>query len=788
MYSTATSVDECLSSGRTSFSYFLASKAAFAEPTLTHQFRVEWPWPTARAAAEVKKEASAASTPTAGHSPPSTPAAAAAAARSGAHTTKDTAGRRFGRPTSILSLSSDPHPPRTAQGVPVVDLAGTQRVAMLLSPGPRLHLPLLPADGEGAEGQGDGVTNEQSRPAQHWRSVYKQSKDFPAGRNVPNCTELVIGELASVEWIMRAWRARYAAGGGGNFTPATHAASAPPYSRLVDASSPPAAKRRATEAAVAAAPVAGNAAADADASGGGDAGDCLLPFWARAAPGPPMLPVHAYLMGSVPHRVLWLSALSDRLLVSLPCEERVVTLWAPQPASVTRAGGGDRDGGGDGGGGGAGAPVDPCGFSSGRVEPVHLRPTHVFSLPRGVVPLDVVEILHRPFVAIGTYEHGVLVCWLDTDTGAVTHTALSVSLNGLGSAIFPVTRLAAVFPPVLAWPWAQCWPQLAGVTGGRGRAAQVQFLSSLNDGAFICSSPFDQQAAVLKSLAAGAASVAEGFAPGRPAEQIQSVGSLIDHDTGVMVATAQGNLLRFQCFPEGTTAGGGASNNGNTNDNAEAGEEDDSDDSDDMTFAARAVAAPDLGRAMATRHLRATYGLVSERLSPILLRSSSVSRQLRVHRIGDTAPVFELKPTKRDPLDGAMVQHLLPVSTYDNEIVLLTRILTVYKPLSAVRLAPMLVAGAEAAAGEQPPMGYQPLGRSRRGAKKAKKAKKETAPAKVHAGGVIHVEDLCTGVVVLSAGHQWLTVAAAHNGDTVSVLTYQGIESEVGRLKRFYVR
>lgn len=157
--------------------------------------------------------------------------------------------------------------------------------------------------------------------------------------------------------------------------------------------------------------------------------------------------VYHYFLSTIPYKTLWM--LNGLLLLSLPCEERLITLHPSPPVDVEDH------------------PSHPLGVSpssSLHVVPqstsrrtvggvVELRCCPLlgsFSLPRGVVPLDIVELSHRAAVAVGTMAHGVLLCALDTFTGVVQYISQTFSVAGLGSSVFPVTRLAAIFPALVS--------------------------------------------------------------------------------------------------------------------------------------------------------------------------------------------------------------------------------------------------------------------------------------------------------------------------------------------------
>lgn len=153
-------------------------------------------------------------------------------------------------------------------------------------------------------------------------------------------------------------------------------------------------------------------------------------------------PCNSFLLASPPYKVLWLQ--NGKLLLSLSCEERLLTLDA--------------------------SPTTPASSSAFCGE------VGSFSLPGGVVPLDMVELSGRSSIAVGTVDHGALLCGLSSDTGEVLHILRHISVSGFGSAVFPVCKIAAILPAVQSL----------------SEAADV------NDGVLLLSSPYEVQPAFVR--------------------------------------------------------------------------------------------------------------------------------------------------------------------------------------------------------------------------------------------------------------------------------------------------
>ncbi|CAJ1986343.1 hypothetical protein conserved [Leishmania donovani] len=539
-------------------------------PTLTHQFEVTWPWPALqrkgrpRVASGITGDAQAvarsSNTPQGGLFKEEDEAEEGedeegeedveGTAKAGVHGRAATCRRvaplwrerrRYGRPTFILDLSSDPF------------LGGheTRRAGALLSPGYRCLLPLVQL--------GEPEQLPDRAGVAFWRTAFKPplcraesllSSSHPsAAYPPPYCAELVVGELSGIE---RAVRQRYERATASSRRNNTHAPMRPSFLSRISleprtqlSAPPPTAggeENLPTESPGRPSPCAKQAEEAAPAAsltsaterGHGQIAAASSPPAAssrsqRVSAFAPKT-VLTFFFYTIPFRLRWLSQLPGCIVVSLPCEERLLTLHAPhanddhsgvrQPSpSLVR-------------GGGSATPTAIIAMSQ----------AHSYALPRGVVPLDISEVFDRPFLAIGTAEHGVLLCHLDTSTGAVQSIARWISLRGYGSSLYPVTRLAAVFParqPERApgrftdFPSAPPW------------ARHAVALESLNDGALVCSSPYEATAAVVK-LGVAAEGVVEDFSVLRGVDTILDVSATVQPDLGPLVCTVARKLLRLR--------------------------------------------------------------------------------------------------------------------------------------------------------------------------------------------------------------------------------------------------
>ncbi|KAG5510962.1 hypothetical protein JKF63_06463 [Porcisia hertigi] len=536
------------------------------KPTLTHQFEVTWPWPV------LQRETAPRVVSTAG-----TPQDVLGSAttlegsvlkggqgedkeeieKGNEEATKDEVPdapdyisasplwrdrRRYGRPTLILDLSGDPF------------LGGheTRRVSLLLSPGHRFLWPLIEL--------GEPEQLPDSAGAAFWRTAFKPptrgaqalplSSSQRTAHPPPYCAELVVGEVLGIEGAVRQRREMAigpsrrstqafrkpsflsrislgpgAARGAGEGVGGCGGGSLATHSRTLV---PQCAKRK--EEAAHGAPLGsaaehghGQAAAPSTSpapSSRSLRGSCLTPK-----------KVLTFFFYSIPFRVRWLSQIPGRIVVSLPCEERLLTLHAPHGKDQHSGAAQPR----------ASLALDGDSTPSTTLSP--MSQVHSYAMPRGVVPLDIAEIFDRPFLAIGTAEHGVLLCHLDMSTGAVEGIARWISLRGYGSALYPVMRLAAVFPALHSArarnrstdssspppPWARL----------------TATLESLNDGVLVCSSLYEPTAAVIK-LGVAAEGVVEDFAVLRGIDTILDVSATVQPDLGPLVCTISRKLLRLR--------------------------------------------------------------------------------------------------------------------------------------------------------------------------------------------------------------------------------------------------
>lgn len=184
--------------------------------------------------------------------------------------------------------------------------------------------------------------------------------------------------------------------------------------------------------------------------------------------------VYHYFLHTIPYKTLWLR--SGFLLLSLSCEERLITLH-PCPRTDMEETLNDHVSPTT-----TGHITDTNSFStmpsrkriiSGRVELRSCDFLGSFSLPRGVIPLDVVELSHRSAVAVGTMEHGVLLCALDRISGVIQHVDQTFSTCGLGSSIFPITRIVPVLPPFRSSSLSSVLPSEADESGTNGKGCSV---------------------------------------------------------------------------------------------------------------------------------------------------------------------------------------------------------------------------------------------------------------------------------------------------------------------------
>ncbi|GET86107.1 hypothetical protein, conserved [Leishmania tarentolae] len=533
-------------------------------PTLTRQFQVTWPWPVrqhkgpsrvAGGSGDAQDMVSTSITPQGNvlkeedepgeeeepegeiaNEGMSGSDACAAAYSSAPQLWRER--RRYGRPTFILDFSSDPF------------LGGheTRRVAVLLSPGYRCLLPLIQLDEPEQLPDNAGVA--------FWRTAFKppfprteplSSSSYPSTAHPPPyCAEVLLGEVSGIE---AAVRQRHAGTTASSRRHNARTLMKPSFlSRIslglrTQLSAPgPAPEGEAnvsTEGRDHPSPYAKHvglplpSAASASATDPGDeetvAASSPPRASSRSQQGSTFTPkrVLTFFFYTIPFRLRWLSQLPGCIVVSLPCEERLLTLHAPHAHD-----------------GHTSAPrpspsLVPESDSATSTAILSMSQVHSYVLPRGVVPLDISEVFDRPFLAIGTAEHGVLLCHLDTATGAVQSIARWISLRGYGSSLYPVTRLAAVFP---ARQLERAPDRFTDSPSAPPWVRHVTALESLSDGVLVCSSPYEATATVVK-LGVAAEGVVEDFSVLRGVDTILDVSAAVQPDVGPLVCTVSRKLL-----------------------------------------------------------------------------------------------------------------------------------------------------------------------------------------------------------------------------------------------------
>lgn len=498
------------------YKFSLHCKRSF-RPSLTHQFELLWPWPPLKSTAGQQPQ------PQQGSGTVLAIDAASPAMKSdGADEAVDLAEealdeeddpakplwrnrRRYGRPTFILDFSSDPF----------MGLLETRRVGFLLSPGYRTLLPLIPLNSPEELPDKAGLA--------FWKTAYRASPSTTASSSTsppPYCAELVLGELSAVEKLVRqryeqAGPAAAASRRGGS------AYVKPSFFSKIDVGPR-------TSAHVSAAPhgatvndsVTGRSSSTSTLNSSSTASLTQLQRPAAALLARLTLkPVQSYFFYTLPFRVRWLSQLPGRLVVTLPCEERLVTLHAPHHGASDTVAAARRDG-------------------ASATQPLPIVCVHSFALPRGVVPLETAEVFDRAFLAVGTYEHGVLLCHLNSTTGAIESVARVVSLKGHGSTFFPVTRLAALFPALPAASQAGATTSTASSSPPTPAwVSRAAALESLRDGVLLCSSPYEASAVLVK-LDGAAEGVVEDFAALRGVETLLDVSPTVEPSLGPVFCTA----------------------------------------------------------------------------------------------------------------------------------------------------------------------------------------------------------------------------------------------------------
>ncbi|EKF28060.1 hypothetical protein MOQ_008202 [Trypanosoma cruzi marinkellei] len=345
--------------------------------------------------------------------------------------------------------------PRNVRPTSIVELRGepflreeSRRVAVVVNCGERFLLPLLPRPREGNDEQENGV---------FWRTSARPYQDLP-----PSFAELLVGTVQDLERASNIVQ---------NLTSSfdTQADGA----GICDGVSTKEGEEEETEV--------------------GSAGS-LCTFFFR----------------SLPYRTLWLYQFSKCLIISLPCEERLISLNLRRSTHSTK--------------------VFP------QLMTKCIECTGSFRLPSCMVPLDISEVYDRPFLAVGTVCHGVLVVLLEN--GMCASVVHRLPLSGLSTSMFPVTHICAVFPPL------RCENAKGGGLGVWG--AKSAFLSQCLEGAILCASPYENRTVVVKCSSAGGEGC--GFEPPPPTRTVARFLCSTPYSSpefGPIIATIDGRLLHF---------------------------------------------------------------------------------------------------------------------------------------------------------------------------------------------------------------------------------------------------
>ncbi|KAF5225982.1 hypothetical protein ECC02_000911 [Trypanosoma cruzi] len=220
--------------------------------------------------------------------------------------------------------------------------------------------------------------------------------------------------------------------------------------------------------------------------------------------------LRTFFFRSLPYRTLWLHQFSKCLIISLPCEERLISLNLGRSTHSTE--------------------VVP------KLVTESIECTGSFLLPSFIVPLDISEVYDRPFLAVGTVCHGVLVVLLEN--GMCASVVHRLPLSGLSTSMFPVTHICAVFPPL------RCENDKSDGLGVWG--AKSAFLSQCLEGAILCASPYENRTVVVKCSSAGGEGC--GFEPPPPTRTVARFLCSTPYSSpefGPIIATLDGRLLHF---------------------------------------------------------------------------------------------------------------------------------------------------------------------------------------------------------------------------------------------------
>ncbi|RNE97026.1 uncharacterized protein Tco025E_09563 [Trypanosoma conorhini] len=213
---------------------------------------------------------------------------------------------------------------------------------------------------------------------------------------------------------------------------------------------------------------------------------------------------------SLPYRTLWLYQFPECLIVSLPYEERLLSLNLERSTHTTHV--------------------------SSRLSTKCIECTDSLRLPSCVVPLDISEVYDRPFVAVGTVCHGVLLVLLEN--GVCVSVVHRVPLLGLSTSMFPVAHVCAVFPP------RRCDKDESGTLGVWG--AKSALLSACLEGVILCASPYENRTVVVKCTSAGGDGC--GFEPPPPTRTVAGFLCSTPYSSpafGPVIATLDGKLMHF---------------------------------------------------------------------------------------------------------------------------------------------------------------------------------------------------------------------------------------------------
>ncbi|KEG11179.1 hypothetical protein DQ04_02891040 [Trypanosoma grayi] len=218
----------------------------------------------------------------------------------------------------------------------------------------------------------------------------------------------------------------------------------------------------------------------------------------------------SFFFQTLPYRTLWLYQFCECLLVSLPCEERLLTLGLQHGERSTRI--------------------------TSQLSTTTIECIGSFRLPPCVVPLDVSEVYERPFVAVGTVCHGILVLLLRED-GVCVSIAHRLPLTSIATSMFPVTRICTVFPPLTHND------DKSGILGVWGsKSARV---SQCLDGAILCASPYENRTVALKCASAGGDCCgAEMPPPTRTLAGFLCSTPYSSPSFGPLIATLEGKLMQ----------------------------------------------------------------------------------------------------------------------------------------------------------------------------------------------------------------------------------------------------